>query len=605
MIKRKGRKTKRESYIREKYSAKRLNKTIAYLLMGILIFSTAFTNAVSAEEVVTVELNGEVITFNEDYGFPFIDENDRTQVPFRLTMETFGAEVLWDEETFTASAVFDGIRVDIPIGEQYILRDGEIILNDTTSRIINDRTYLPIRVVFEAFGADISWEQDTYTVMIDYQEDDLLTLIPTRLDLRETDRLTPVKNQFDTGACWAFASYGAMESELLPDALYDFSEDHLSLGHGFNLEQADGGNAVISLSYLTRWSGPVLEVEDPFNDGVNNPEATVVKHVQEVQFIPAETEGLTPIKVALMSYGPVQTSIFVDSTSLDGNNIYYNELTSAYYYFGGHEYNHDVVIVGWDDSYPKENFKTEPEEEGAFIVRNSYGEEFGEAGYFYISYSDIHIGKNAMVFTDIQEVDNYANIYQSDWLGYIGQIGYGDETAYFSNVYETDSPEILDAVSFYATDVNSTYEVYVVESFESADDFENMTMIERGGFDFGGYYTIDFEVPIVVEGRFAVVVRITTPDSQFPVAAEFMKDLEWLNTVNITDGEGYMSYDGSYWERTETVLGANTCLKAFTHEYDVTLLDQGLPADQPLELDTDQPLESDQGQTTEQDLPEE
>lgn len=564
---------------REKTKAKLMNRLNALLMSGVLVLTVVFSVPVEAATDVTIELNGEIITFNEEYGFPFIDENDRTQVPFRLTMETFGAEVSWDQEKFIATAVLDDIIIDVPIGEQYIIRNGEKILNDTTSRIINARTYLPIRIVFEAFGAEVNWDNDNFKVVITYDVgENQFTRIPARFDLRETERLSPVKDQFDTGACWAFASYGAMESQLLPDEVWDFSEDHLSLGHGFNLEQADGGNAAISLSYLTRWSGPVIEEEDPFNDGINNPDATVMKHVQEVQFIP--DNDLIGIKVALLSYGPVQTSIYLDAVSLDPQGVFYNELTSSYYYFGGHEYNHDVVIVGWDDDYPKENFRSEPAGNGAFIVRNSYGTDFGEEGYFYIAYDDYHVGTNNIVFTRVDEVGNYDNIYQTDWLGYIGQIGYGDETAYFSNVYESAEKELLDAVSFYATDDDTSYEVYVVDKFETTDDYDNMVLMDRGRVEFGGYYTIDFEVPVVVEGRFAVVVRITTPGSQYPVAAEFWRDdYDWLNTVDISDGEGYMSYDGNQWERTEIVLRANTCLKAFTHAFDIALLEEKIPAD--------------------------
>jgi len=551
-------------------------KYLTYFMSLILTLTFFMNQPVMAADQVVIELNGELITYDENYGFPFIDENSRTQVPFRLTMEKFGATVSWDGENAIATAVVDDIRVDVPIGEQYILRNGEKILNDTTSRIINSRTYLPIRIVFEAFGAEVEWDYDNYTVSITYEED-LFTRIPDKLDLRETDRLPPVRNQFDTGACWAFASYGALESKLLPGEVWDFSEDHLSLGHGFNLEQADGGNAAISLSYLTRWAGPVIEEEDPFNDGINNPDATVVKHVQEVRFIPNKDK--TGIKVALMSYGPVQTSIYIDNSTIEETSIYYNSLVAAYYYFGIKEYNHDVVIVGWDDEYSKDNFKIEPENNGAYIVRNSYGPDFGEDGYFYISYEDINVGLNNIVFTRIDEVNNYDKIYQTDLLGYIGNIGYGDETAYFSNVYETTEKELLDAVSFYATDENTTYEVYVVESFDTVDDFTEMKLIERGGFEFGGYYTIDFETPIVVDGRFAVVVRITTPQSTFPVAAEFWRDEEWLNNVNINDGEGYMSYEGKDWVRTEQVISANTCLKAFTKDFDITLIEESIPAE--------------------------
>ncbi len=551
-------------------------KILSLLICLTLLLGHFGHGAVVAQREVTIEYNGEQIRFDDNYGFPFIDENDRTQVPFRLTLETVGATVSWDQEAFVATAVKGGVRVDVPIGEKYILRNGEKILNDTTSRIINDRTYLPIRIVLEAFGATVRWDQANFRVIVEDDQENLFTLIPSRYDLREVNKTTTVKNQLDTGACWAFASFGAIESTLLPEERWDFSEDHLSLGHGFNLDQADGGNYSISLSYLTRWSGPVLEEEDVFNDGINNPDAVPVKHIQEAQFIPSK--DYAGIKVALMTQGAVQSSIFIDDDSIKPEAGYYDGDTAAYYFYGAEEINHDVVIIGWDDDYPKENFRVRPSENGAFIIKNSYGEEFGAEGYFYISYEDVHIGTQNVVFTRIDEVDNYDKIYQTDWLGYIGQIGYGEDTAYFSNIYETESREVLKAVAFYATEANSTYEVYVVNRFLSTEDFSDMDLVTRGSFEVGGYYTIDLESPIVVDGAFAVVVKITTPGSMYPVAAEFYKDEPWLNNVDISDGIGFMSYDGMVWDRTETALEANICLKVFTDEYDAESFQQDIQA---------------------------
>ncbi len=511
-----------------------------------------------------IEYNGKLISFNDNYGYPFIDENNRTQVPFRRTLEAIGASVSWNAKKQMASAVKDGVRVDVPIGAMYIYKNGEKILNDTQSRIIDNRTYLPIRVVLEAFGSTVTWNASEQKVVITYEEEtNLFTRIPTKYDLRNHGKVTPIRNQFDTGACWAFASLGALESALLPKETWDFSEDHLSLGHGYNLSQAKGGNYMIALSYLTRWSGPVLEKDDPFNDKKTNAQAPVIKHLQEAQFIPSK--DYAGIKVAIMGHAGVQSSMHVSDLTFTANTDYYNPTTASYYYNGNKTINHDVVLIGWDDNYPKENFNIEPRRNGAFLAKNSYGTAFGKEGYFYISYEDIQIGTQNIVYTRIDNVDNYDKIYQADWLGFVGQIGYGEETAYFSNVYETQGPEELKAVSFYATDETSTYEIYVVDNYENTESFFDMRLIKRGSKTYGGYYTVDFETPIPVDGRYAVIVKITTPNSEYPVAAEFKKENSWISTVNLKDGDGYMSYDGLKWDDVEETLNANVSLKAFTN----------------------------------------
>lgn len=546
----------------------RKHKKLKQIIMTLVVVLSMIYTMIDVQELraattVTVIINKEEVVFQDGFGVPFIDENNRTQVPFRVPLEKIGAKVSYDGPSRTATAIIDDVRVDVPIGEKYIVRNGEKIINDTASRIIDGRTYLPIRVVLEAFGATVSWNQTTSTVDITYvEETNMFTRIPTKYDLRTLGKVTSVKNQFATGACWAFASFGAIESLLLPKETWDFSEDNLSLGHGFDLSQADGGNYVISLSYLTRWSGPVIEADDPFNDGINNSDATVVKHVQEARFI--TNKSYTDIKLALMKYGAVQTSIYLSDATIAAGSSFYNPEKYSYMYTGKEIVNHDVVIVGWDDNFSRDNFKIKPAKNGAFIVKNSYGTAFGNQGYFYISYEDKHVGTQNIVYTRVDNVDNYDKIYQSDRLGYLGQIGYGDETAYFSNVYTTTGSELLRAVAFYATGDNSNYEVYVVPEFNGVKDFSKLKFVKRGRFDFAGYYTVDLETPESVNGTYAVIVKITTPNSHYPVAAEYMKPISWLKNVDVSDGIGYMSYDGGTWERTETELEANVCLKAFT-----------------------------------------
>ncbi len=544
-----------------------LKRHVARFMLIVVIALLLQVSVLATEDGknIKVYLNNIPINFEDKYGYPYMDAHDRVMVPLRLTLEKFGAKVSWNAKDQVAMAQKGDVLLEIPIGQKFFLKNGEIIINESETILKASRTYLPIRAVMEAFGCIVTWSDMENSVFIDYKKGlaTIINTVPAQYDLRNFGKVTGVKDQEAIGACWAFSTLGAIESALLPREKHDFSEDHLSLTHGYNVSQNQGGDFNIAMSYLARWDGPVLEAEDPYGDGVANLAAKPYKHVQEAIVIPSK--NYLAIKLSLLLHGGVQTSMYFDASVIKPGSTIYNGDTHAFYYKGNAKINHAVVIVGWDDRFPKENFATVPDQDGAFICKNSYGTEFGEKGYFYVSYSDKYIGTENYVFTKIESTTNYAKIYQTDQLGWVGRLGYGSDTAYFANVYTTKSEkENLEAVSFYATDVATDYEVYYVNNFNNTLDFKDMKLLKRGSLDYKGYYTIDFEQPILVSGRFGVIVKIKTPGSSLPVAAEYYKSVTWLDAVDITDGEGYMSQKGHLWDSTEKDYKSNVCLKAFT-----------------------------------------
>ncbi|MDD1645278.1 MAG: lectin like domain-containing protein, partial [Methanomicrobiales archaeon] len=280
---------------------------------------------------------------------------------------------------------------------------------------------------------------------------------PATYDLRTLGRVSSVKDQGSCGSCWAFASYGSLESTLLTGESWDFSEDNLKNLHGFDLAPCSGGNSDMSTAYLARWSGPVSEADDPYSaSSTSSPTGlTVRKHVQEVYYIPARASATDNdnIKTAVQNYGALYSTVFWSST-------YYNSVNRAYYYTGTSSSNHAIAIVGWDDNYDRTKFPTAAPGNGAFIVKNSWGSSWGASGYFYVSYYDAQIGKDNTVFT-AQATTNYNRVYQYDTLGWTNSLGYGSNTAWFANVYTAAADENLAAVSFYTPTINSAYQVQV------------------------------------------------------------------------------------------------------------------------------------------------
>lgn len=387
--------------------------------------------------------------------------------------------------------------------------------------------------------------------------------LPACYDSREAGRAPTVKNQGTLGTCWAVAASSALEAALLPKEGQVFSADHISLRNAYGKGQAEGGAYPMVVSYLAAWLGPVAEADDPYGDGVSPEGLVPVRHVQEMQLL--QEKDLTAVKQLIYRCGAIQSSLYMDMEDSAHSSVYYNEFASAYCYEGEEAANHDVLIIGWDDTYPKSKFSVKVKRDGAFICQNSWGEDFGEKGVFYVSYEDALLGENCMAYTRVEDVENYKNIYQTDLCGWVGQIGYGSEECWFANVYTAEETGRLLAAGFYATDKNTEYEVYVAEDYAGTLSFLGKKKAAAGSFQNPGYYTVELQEDIHLEKgrRFAVAVKLRTPGSEYPVAAEYAADEDSKN-ITLEDGEGYLSSNGILWKRTEDAYGCNVCLKAYT-----------------------------------------
>ncbi|MDD6183711.1 MAG: lectin like domain-containing protein, partial [Lachnospiraceae bacterium] len=180
------------------------------------------------------------------------------------------------------------------------------------------------------------------------------------------------------------------------------------------------------------------------------------------------------------------------------------------------------------------------------------------------SYYDTNIGVHNVVYTGIEETDNYDSIYQSDLCGWVGQLGFNKESIYGANVFEAEKAQKLKAAGFYATGKDTEYEVYVVRNFTDESSFERKEKVASGKLDNAGYYTIPFSknIPVKEGERFSIVVYLKTPDAVHPMAIEYKADAT-TSKVDLSDGEGYISTNGSVWENVEETQECNLCIKAY------------------------------------------
>lgn len=143
-----------------------MKKRVIFILFALLASITmSFITVNAVESDVNILLNGKAVIFNDDTGYPYVDENNRTMVPLRVTMESAGFVVGYDGEKQTAIVITEHDRIEVPIGTNIIYENNNKIENDTVAVVKNGRTYLPIRAVLEAANYTVEWEANSNSVI--------------------------------------------------------------------------------------------------------------------------------------------------------------------------------------------------------------------------------------------------------------------------------------------------------------------------------------------------------------------------------------------------------------------------------------------------------
>ena len=430
---------------------------------------------------------------------------------------------------------------------------------------------------------------------------------PESYDLRELGHSTPIKNQNPYGTCWTFGTLSSLESTWLKSSgeELDLSELHMAYFGYSDTDQYssytsypgletypdllnNGGDDFKATALLSRWTGAVLESDSPYAEAgsyipTGNEENAL--HLQHVIYLTMDSDThysdlvTENVKHALTTYGTVAIGMLVDEEmSKSISSDYYNADTFAMYIPESNDHglgvgsaNHEVSIVGWDDNYSLENFSTAPPADGAWIVKNSWGTDWGDQGYFYMSYYDA-VGDTGAAYIG-EKPGHYRNIYQYDFLGWVNSINTSEEnkeTAWLANLFTSKRTEMLKAVSFYAAGVNNTYEISITEGI----DGPLLYGPQRGTLQDPGYHTVEFDkYPIFEKGqKLAVKVKLTTPGYNYPVAVEFAYP-GFTDKADATPGQSYVSTDGINWTDTTTIEPtANVCLKAFSGPFDIIFM---------------------------------
>ncbi len=453
-----------------------------------------------------------------------------------------------------------------------------------------------------------------------------------------------LKDQGPHNTCWAFSTLGAIESNLLKKGLYtDFSEAYLAYTPYSGLEsfpQIDphnsylnnGGSHYIASAVLTGGRGLTSEKEISYDTSSDMIDLMLAQKTKlSSDFIVKNIDYLSPFIAPHRSadQNNLKSILYerkepaVCYVSMDEK--YFNYKTCAVNYTDNYhqiddDHCHSVMIIGWDDSYSKNNFKTDhiPEKDGAWCAwsSSSIGENSEKGEILWISYEDNSLC-DPVIYSSV-EPNSYQNIYQYDTYGWSTSLDcsfmsdgktppgrlnpnkYG--SGLMANIFKAKNYEYISSVGFYTISENTKYNISIFTDIDIPDSSEghaqpwNKTQFtDKGGFPVigsgtiadPGYHVIDLDkrIPVNKGTYFSVVIEISTDNSNFCFPVEALIEYTYGNTTDInknlknsnrligsnesfiynfatnewTDLSGFFSNNKSYIERTYYAPYTDNC----------------------------------------------
>ncbi len=442
---------------------------------------------------------------------------------------------------------------------------------------------------------------DNYGVCIDdynpnypsYSEEPQSSVSITKYDPRNSNYTTPIKNQSPHGACGIFATTASFElaSYMQTGLKYQYSEEAARFVLSDNLKKANGlTNESVSGFYTnTPYGAWSFSAVSSYYTNINNPiiDHNTVEWVAPVLLsdVPYTTITTIPtgywpdnmdysnanafvsgtewvredlIRDKILQYGAVYTVYLADKIE-DPNS--YNSSTGAWYSLTA-DSNHAVAVVGWDDNYSRYNFNSNriPPGDGAWLIKNSWGTNYGEDGYGWISYFDesFNYRDQARVVTAVEPLSKNEYMLSHDYMPLNNKYGvtHISTSVYTCNVYDVseyvDRYDSINKVLFYSNCVNGTYELYIVPVNTDGTIpgiSELGEPLSSGSILKDGYLTVDLQNPYSINinvEKYAIIVK-HTGDSEFIVPREYSYTGDYGGcNAKIKAGESYYNI-GNGW----------------------------------------------------------
>ena len=406
------------------------------------------------------------------------------------------------------------------------------------------------------------------------------------------------RDQNPYGTCWAFASTGLSEFDLINKGLanrnidlselqlvyftYNFVTDPLGGTEGDNVICYKsylncGGNLMAAAKRLSQWVGSVNESDVPYNNAGQTINSAYAYSYDKVHLRNAYMLNIKSnpdaVKQNIINHGAVGASYDHLDTKMAkkiSNDLY------TYYDSVDEGTGHAIMIVGWYDNYSVDNYPADcrPKNNGAWLVRNSWGDE---CSYFWMSYENASLDNEAWAFDVVlTKNDEYDNNYQYDGSLAVNNDYYWDETI-CANIFTVPQKaagqyETLKAVSISCLgNTGVSYSVDIFTDLTDQDDPTSGTLQEsahtEGETTYAGIYTIELADSVTLKpgSSYSVVVETDVPAINYDVECDFDNRTEGTIASSKTS-EANRSFVLNLVDDTMEIFAVDTdlCIKAYT-----------------------------------------
>lgn len=573
-------------------------RTLALLLAG----SVLFTNIpVSANAVSDVELSADESASDETDNTGNTATNDAVDISIDSIDENTASATVEDSSELQSVASDDSTSSDDFSSDDFSSDDDEAVFSSGTESPSSENIdYILGRpMTDEERQAQLAPLQNLDAFAPEPEVDsniDIATyaLYPGTYNANEERFVTDVKNQRNTSLCWAFSLASNLETSLLTrgQKYYDLSEEQLAYFWANRVNDPLGntpndkitrtqsnyhgtGNGRVASFFLSTWSGMTTEEKVPFqSSAVTWPDSLAYDTSAYMEDAIFSQYTVERTKQLLMEYNSVSAMIYM----LD--NYYYPD-TASYSCPQSGLVNHAVTIVGWDDTYSKENFPSASgvNNDGAWIVKNSYGKNWGKNGYFYLSYEDKSITN--LVSNTAVTTPAYPNNYFYDGAA-AGTVTFPGNTInngyYVSNIFKATAgngkdEELGEIVTAVPQD-NTDFQIQVYTDLKNTSDPTSGTPAYAEPVDYtqplAGIHTIHLNTPVKIpQGTFySVVIRIPDGSNKFYVEKTTTSTSWFTATAGIDPDQSFFSTSGKKWYDAGNQYNCCFSVKAHTKTLD-------------------------------------